>query len=109
MKKKVQAFWRCETKAMGVVVYAMEVYMRSVVWDTNLLPYCFGAVDCAVVMVPVEAKRRENERTTVIEKTSKARDELKKIYTGKIKMPFWLHESGLVEQERACRVRFANA
>jgi len=67
LKKKVQAFWRCETKAMGVVVYAMAVYVRSVVWDTNLLPYCFGAVGCAVVMVPVEAKRRENERTTVFE------------------------------------------
>ena len=66
MKKKVQAFWRCETKAMGVVVYAMAVYMRSVVWDTDLLPFRFGAVGCAVVMVSVEAKMRENERTTVM-------------------------------------------
>ena len=48
----------------------MAVYMRSVVWDTNLLPYCFGAVDCAVVMVSVEAKMRENEGTTVFEKMS---------------------------------------
>ena len=78
MKKKVQAFWRCETKATGVVDYAMEVYMRSVEWDTNPLPFCLGAVDCAVVMVSVEAKRKENERTNVIEKTSKAQDDLKK-------------------------------
>jgi hypothetical protein len=64
LEKKVQAFWRCETKAIGVVDYAMEVYMRSVLErDTNLLPFCLGAVGCAVVMVSVEAKRREKERT----------------------------------------------
>jgi len=73
----------------------MAVYVRSVEWDTNLLPFCLGAVDCAVVMVSVEAKRKENERTNVIEKTSKAEDELNFFYTGKINTPFWLHESGL--------------
>ena len=53
----------------------MEVCMRSVEWDTNLLPFCLGAVDCAVGMVSVEAKRKENERTNAIEKTSKAKDD----------------------------------
>ena len=63
MKKKVQAFWRCETKAIGVVDHAMAVYVRSVEWDTNLLPFCLGAVDCAVVVVSVGSEkegRREN-------------------------------------------------
>ena len=49
--------------------------MLSVVWDTNLLPFCFGTVDCAVAMVSTGVKRRENKLTTVIEKMSKAKDE----------------------------------
>ena len=35
------------------------------------------------------------------EKIFKAIDELKIFYTGKIKMPFWLHESGLVKASRS--------
>ena len=44
-----------------------SVCVRSAELDTNLLPFCLGAVGCAVVMVSVEAKRKENERTNVIE------------------------------------------
>jgi hypothetical protein len=79
LKKKVQAFWRFEIKAIGVVDYAMEVYVRGVEWDTNLLPFCLGAVGCAVVVVSVGSEKEEEERTNVIEKTSKAKDDLKKI------------------------------
>ena len=38
-------------------------------------PFCFGAVDCAVAVVSVRVKRRENGRTTVIEKMCKAKDD----------------------------------
>ena len=71
LEKSVPEFLRCETKATGVVVYAMAVYVRSVAWDTNLLPHCFGAVDCAVVMVSVEAKMKGKERTQCLRRFSK--------------------------------------
>ena len=52
--------------------------MRSVVWDTNLLPFCLGAVDWTVVMVSVCMKRRGKERTNGLRKPGKPKMTKKK-------------------------------